>query len=77
MVVLTTSKTTTSWMFAVLSYTTVTSRYVAAVLASLGEMGGHFLGSTESVPILCQSHPKSTEAIQPRQLNAASPLNLQ
>jgi len=40
-VVLTASKTTTTWMFTVLSYTSVTGGYVAAVLASLGEPGWH------------------------------------
>lgn len=40
-VVLTTSETTTSRMFAVLSYTSVTGRYVAAMLAGFREMGRH------------------------------------
>jgi len=42
-VVLTTSKTTTSRVLAVLSDTSVTGRYVATVLASLGKVGRHFL----------------------------------
>ena len=41
MVVLTTSETTTSGMLAVLSYTTVTGGYVAAMLAGLREAGRH------------------------------------
>ena len=41
MVMLTTSKTTTSWMFAVLAYTSVTSRYMATVLASFWEPRWH------------------------------------
>jgi hypothetical protein len=40
-VVLTTSKTTTSWMLAVLSYTTVTGGYMTTVLAGLRETGRH------------------------------------
>ncbi len=43
MVVLATSETATSGVLAVLAYTTVTGRYVAAVLASVGEPGRHFL----------------------------------
>ena len=43
MVVLTTGKTTTSGVLAVLANTTVTGRDVAAVLASLGEPRRHFL----------------------------------
>jgi hypothetical protein len=43
MMVETTSKTTTSRVLAVLPDTSVTGRYVAAVLASLGEVGRHFL----------------------------------
>ncbi len=43
MVVLATSETATSGMLAVLSYTTVTGRDMAAVLASLGEPRRHFL----------------------------------
>ena len=39
--VLTTSKTTTTGMLAVLSNTTVTGRYVSTVLASLREMSRH------------------------------------
>lgn len=42
-VVLTTSKTTTSGVLAVLANTTVTGGDVAAVLASLGEPCRHFL----------------------------------
>ena len=42
-VVLTTSETATSGVLAVLSYTTVTGRDVAAVLASVGEPRRHFL----------------------------------
>ena len=41
MVMLTTSKTTTSWMFAVLAYTSVTGRYVATMFASFREPGWH------------------------------------
>jgi len=41
-VVLTTGHTTTTWMLAVLSYTTVTGRDMTAVLAGLGESGRHF-----------------------------------
>ena len=40
-VVLTTSKTTTTRMLPVLSYTTVTGRDVTAVLAGVGESGRH------------------------------------
>ena len=43
MVVLTTSETATSGVLAVLAYTTVTGRDVAAVLASVGEPRRHFL----------------------------------
>ena len=43
MVVLTTGKTTTSGVLAVLANTTVTGRDVAAVLTSLGEPRRHFL----------------------------------
>lgn len=42
-VVLTTSETATSRMFTVLSNATVTGRDVATVLASLREVGRHFL----------------------------------
>ena len=42
-VVLTTSETATSGVLAVLAYTTVTGRDVAAVLASVGEPRRHFL----------------------------------
>ena len=42
-VVLTTSKTTTSGVLAVLAYTTVTGGDVSAVLASLREPCRHFL----------------------------------
>lgn len=41
MMVSTTSKTTTSRMLAVLSYTTVTGGYVSTVLASLRQMCRH------------------------------------
>jgi hypothetical protein len=37
----TTSKTTTTWVFPMLAYTTVTCRDVAPVLAGLGESGWH------------------------------------
>ena len=40
-VVLTTSKTTTSGVLAVLAYTTVTGGDVSSVLASLGQMSRH------------------------------------
>ena len=40
-VVLTTSETATTWVLAVLSNTTMTGGNVAAMLASLGEPGGH------------------------------------
>jgi hypothetical protein len=40
-VVLTTSKTTTTRMLPVLAYTTVTGRDVTAVLAGVGETGRH------------------------------------
>jgi hypothetical protein len=42
-VVLTTGKTTTTGVLAVLADTTVTGGDVAAVFASLAEAGGHFL----------------------------------
>jgi hypothetical protein len=41
-VVLTTSKTSTTRMFPVLAYTTMTSGYMAPVLAGVGETGRHF-----------------------------------
>jgi hypothetical protein len=41
--VLTTSKTTTTRMLAVLAYTSMTGRYVAAMLAGVAETGRHFL----------------------------------
>lgn len=44
-VMLTTGKTTTSRVFTMLSDTAVTGGYVAAMLASLGEVGRHFLSS--------------------------------
>ena len=40
-VVLTTSKTSTSRMLPVLSYTTMTGRDVPSVFSSVGESGGH------------------------------------
>lgn len=40
---LTTSKTTTSGMLAVLPYSSVTGRDMTTMLASIGETGGHFL----------------------------------
>jgi hypothetical protein len=48
-VVLTTSKTTTSRVLAVLANTTVTGGDVAAVLASLGEVCRHFLHKTKKI----------------------------
>ena len=43
MVVLTTSETTTAGVLAVLAYTPMTGRDVAAVFAGLGEVCRHFL----------------------------------
>jgi len=40
-VMLSTSETATTWMLAVLAYTTVTGRDVSAVLAGLAQMGRH------------------------------------
>lgn len=42
-VMLTTSKTTTTRVLPVLSYTTVSSRNMSAVFASVGEPGRHFI----------------------------------
>ena len=61
-VVLTTSETATSGVLAVLAYTTVTGRDVAAVLASVGEPRRHFLHRTQSGQRLI--HPKSIRAPQ-------------
>ena len=61
-VVLTTSETATSGVLAVLAYTTVTGRDVAAVLASVGEPRRHFLHRTQSCQRLI--HPKSIRAPQ-------------
>lgn len=49
MVMLTTSKTTTTRVLAVLPYTTMASRDVTAVLAGFAEMGRHGLDETETV----------------------------
>jgi hypothetical protein len=43
MVMLTTSKTTTTGVFAMLSHTSMTGRYMTTVFTSLGETGRHFL----------------------------------
>lgn len=51
MVVHTTSETATSRMFAVLSNTSVTSRDMATVLASLREVGRHFLYKAKDISI--------------------------
>ena len=59
MVVLTTGKTTTSGVLAVLANTTVTGRDVAAVLASLGEPRRHFLCAHKG-PVSVSSHPVSS-----------------
>lgn len=64
MVVLTTSETTTSRMLAVLSYTTVTGGNVAAVLAGLGEAGGHGVWRKANRPEI--------SFIVPRQINTPS-----
>ena len=45
----TTSETTTTWVLPMLSYTTVTCRDVAPVLAGLGESGRHL----SNKPIAC------------------------
>jgi hypothetical protein len=61
MVVLTTSKTTTSGMLAVLADTTVTGWYVSAVLASVAETGRHFLQRVKaklaSYVRIAEAHP--------------------
>ena len=46
-VMLTTSETTTTRVFAVLAYTTVSGGDVSAVLASLRKSGRHFLCKTQ------------------------------
>ena len=71
MVVLTTSETTTSGMLAVLSYTTVTGRDVAAVLAGLREAGRHGVcrerNDQNQHPISVSTlHPGPPGPIQPR-----------
>ena len=70
MVVLTTSETATSGVLAVLAYTTVTGRDVAAVLASLGEPSRHFLQDTtremseiKNSPEVLKRHPEPVQAI--------------
>ena len=54
-VVLTTSETATSWVFAVLSDTTVTGGDVSAVLASLREPCRHFLNNQRKKPYVSHS----------------------
>lgn len=61
MVVHTTCETTTSGVFTVLSNTSVTSRDMATVLASLREMGRHFLFKAKEISISIHS-PKSIRA---------------
>jgi hypothetical protein len=51
-VVLTTSKTTTSRVLSVLSYTTITGGYMTTVLASFGEVGRHLQSKFQSAVIL-------------------------
>ena len=51
-VVLTTSKTTTSWVLAVLANTTVAGGDVSAVLASLGEPCRHLREAQLSISML-------------------------
>jgi hypothetical protein len=50
-VMLTTSKTTTTGMLAVLSYTTVTSRHMAAVFSRLGQSRRHRVGVETEVVV--------------------------
>lgn len=69
MVVLTTSETTTSGMLAVLADTSVSGRDVAAVLASVGEPGRHFLCTgevSESILAHRARHPAVPPAIHPQ-----------
>jgi len=58
-VVGTTSETTTTWMLPVLSYTTVTCRNVAPVLAGLGESGRHLFDK----PIACSGKAKRLNSV--------------
>jgi hypothetical protein len=72
---LTTSKTTTSGMFPVLSYTSVTGRYMAAMLACLREprrhcfcgmkgaisLGPSLMPKTAQVAIQCPPNPSTPE----------------
>lgn len=73
MVVLTTSKTTTTWVLAVLSYTTVTGGDVTTVLAGLREAGRHGVCRMKEriskivyTNATSKRHPKPPERIQPR-----------
>jgi len=58
-VVGTTSETTTTWVLPVLSYTTVTCRNVAPVLAGLGESGRHLFDN----PIVCVGKAKRVNSV--------------
>ena len=61
----TTSQTTTTRVLAVLSYTTMTGRDVAAVLASLAESGWHCLQKDSYVSVIRASTEPSTANTTP------------
>ena len=64
-VVLTTSKTTTSWVLAVLANTAVAGGDVSAVLASLAESGWHCLQKDSYVSVIRASTEPSTANTTP------------
>jgi hypothetical protein len=59
-VVGTTSKTTTTWVLPVLSYTTMTCRDVTPMLAGLGESGRHLFDK----PIACVGKTKRLNPVE-------------
>ena len=64
-VVLTTSKTTTTRVLSMLPYTTMACGNVSAMLTSFGESGRHCLFSQNRV--IRTMHPKSIDSIQAKQ----------
>lgn len=75
-VVLTTSETATTGVLAVLSYTTVTGRDVATVLASLGVPRRHVLERTAgSISVPC--HPKPNPPIHRQDSRVSQKVDIQ
>lgn len=72
--VLTTGKTTTTRVLAVLAYTTVTGRNVATMLASLREAGRHVCTIKNSISFRALGQLISRNQVHPFSANASNSL---